>query len=90
MYPFSTRGGTDHFDVVNPTPEELGVRFKADSDGWITALRFYKSAANTGPHIGNLWSNTGVLLATVNFTNETGSGWQHAQIPNARSNNGGN
>src|SRR5207248_3269281 len=57
---------------------ELGVRFRADADGFITGLRFYKSAANTGVHVGHLWTNTGSLLATVTFTGETASGWQQA------------
>jgi hypothetical protein len=39
-------------------------------------MRFYKSAANTGIHIGSLWSSTGQLLARATFTNETTSGWQ--------------
>ncbi len=68
-------------DVTDPAPEELGVRFTTDVAGWITALRFYKSAANIGTHIGNLWTNTGTLLATVTFTNETASGWQEAKLP---------
>jgi len=55
---------------------ELGVKFRSDVPGTITSLRFYKSAANTGTHIGNLWSNSGALLATATFTNETASGWQ--------------
>jgi len=32
--------------------------------------------ANTGTHIGSLWTSTGTLLATGTFTNETASGWQ--------------
>ena len=55
---------------------ELGVKFRADFDGYITGIRFYKSAANTGTHSGNLWTNSGVLLASATFTNETASGWQ--------------
>ena len=43
---------------------EVGVRFKADLDGTITGVRFYKSALNTGTHIGNLWTANGTLLAT--------------------------
>jgi len=35
---------------------ELGVSFKADTNGSITGIRFYKSAGNTGTHVGNLWS----------------------------------
>ena len=59
---------------------ELGVTFTSDFNGAITGLRFYKSAANTGTHIGNLWSSTGTLLATATFTNETASGWQQVNF----------
>jgi hypothetical protein len=55
---------------------ELGVKFRSDTAGYITGIRFYKSAANTGIHLGNLWSSTGTLLATATFTNESASGWQ--------------
>ena len=55
---------------------ELGVRFRADTSGTITGVRFYKSATNTGTHVGNLWTNAGTLLATATFTSETASGWQ--------------
>jgi len=57
---------------------ELGMRFKSDSGGTITGLRFYKAPGASGPHVGHLWSNTGTLLATVTFTSETASGWQQA------------
>ena len=55
---------------------ELGVKFKSDVEGSITGIRFYKAVANTGAHVGNLWSSTGTLLATAVFSNETASGWQ--------------
>ena len=55
---------------------ELGVKFKSDVAGTITGIRFYKAAANTGTHVGNLWSSNGTLLATATFANETASGWQ--------------
>ena len=45
-------------------------------------IRFYKSAANTGTHVGNLWSSTGTLLASATFTNETASGWQQVNFAN--------
>ena len=60
---------------------ELGMKFTTDTAGQVTALRFYKSAANTGSHVGNLWSSTGTLLATVTFANETASGWQQQALP---------
>jgi hypothetical protein len=55
---------------------EIGVKFRSEADGYITGLRFYKGLANTGTHVGNLWTRTGTLLATATFTNETASGWQ--------------
>jgi hypothetical protein len=55
---------------------ELGVKFTASTDGFITGISFYKSTNNTGTHTGSLWSSTGQLLATGTFTNETVSGWQ--------------
>jgi len=59
---------------------ELGVRFRADSSGYITSIRFYKSAANTGTHVGNLWSSSGALLASATFIGETASGWQQVNL----------
>jgi hypothetical protein len=54
------------------------MKFTSDVAGRVTGVRFYKGASNTGSHIGNLWSSTGQLLATVTFANETASGWQQA------------
>jgi hypothetical protein len=55
---------------------ELGVRFSSTTSGFVTGIRFYKAAANTGTHTGSLWSSSGQLLATGTFVNETASGWQ--------------
>jgi hypothetical protein len=57
---------------------EVGMKFKSDVSGFVTGVRFYKYSANTGTHIGHLWSSTGTLLGTVTFTGETASGWQQA------------
>ncbi len=57
---------------------ELGVKFRSDVSGTVTGVRFYKAAANTGTHVGSLWSATGTRLAQVTFTNESASGWQTA------------
>ena len=67
-------------DAGDTSAVQLGAKFQATSDGYITAIRFYKSTANTGTHIGYLWSTTGTLLAQVTFTNETASGWQQATL----------
>ncbi len=65
-------------DGGDPGAVELGVKFRSDVPGFITGLRFYKSAANTGTHVGSLWSSAGENLGTVTFTGETASGWQQA------------
>ena len=68
-------------DAGDASAIELGVRFRADRSGVITGIRYYKSAGNTGQHLGRLWSATGDLLASVTFLNETSSGWQQALFP---------
>ncbi|HSX42928.1 MAG TPA: DUF4082 domain-containing protein [Candidatus Saccharimonadales bacterium] len=64
--------------VSDTTSKELGVKFQASVAGNVTGVRFYKSAQNTGVHTGDLWDNKGNLLASVQFSNETASGWQTA------------
>ena len=59
---------------------ELGLRFTPDISGFITGVRFYKGTGNGGAHVGRLWSSTGTLLGQVDFTNETGTGWQTANF----------
>ena len=65
----------------DPTPIEVGLRFRVLQDGFVTGLRFYKGPGNTGTHVGNLWTAGGQLLATVTFAAETASGWQTAPLP---------
>jgi hypothetical protein len=67
-------------DAGSDSPVELGVSFKSDTNGYIIGIRFYKSAANTGTHVGNLWSSTGAHLASATFTGETASGWQQVNF----------
>ncbi|MFT4287706.1 DUF4082 domain-containing protein [Nocardioides sp.] len=57
---------------------ELGLRFSPLADGFVTGVRFYQGAENTGSHVGSLWSSSGERLASVTFADETGSGWQQA------------
>jgi hypothetical protein len=66
--------------VKDPAPAELGVKFRASADGTITGIRFYKGLGNTGPHIGDLWTANGTLLASATFTGESASGWQQANF----------
>jgi hypothetical protein len=67
-------------DSGDPASIEAGVKFTTDVSGYITGIRFYKAAANTGTHIGNLWTSTGQLLASATFTNESASGWQQVNF----------
>src|SRR5215213_1211883 len=59
---------------------ELGVKFRSDVDGQLTALRFYKGTGNTGTHIGHLWNSAGTALATATFTSESATGWQQVNL----------
>jgi hypothetical protein len=61
-------------------PLEVGVKFRSSTSGYITGVRFYKSAENTGIHTGNLWAADGTNLARAIFTNETASGWQEVSF----------
>jgi hypothetical protein len=62
------------------SPIELGMKFRADRDGYVTGVRFYKGPGNTGAHLGRLWSSRGEKLAEVTFSGESTSGWQQAQF----------
>ena len=68
-------------DSADATPIEVGVKFRTDSPGIITALRFYKAATNVGTHVGHIWTSSGALLGSATFTGETGSGWQQVTLP---------
>src|SRR5208282_4333322 len=74
LWPSTTVPGTA--DSGPDSAVELGVKFQSDVAGRIAGIRFYKAAANTGTHVGNLWSSAGTLLGSITFSNETASGWQ--------------
>jgi hypothetical protein len=75
IFDFATPDAADSGDA---TSVNLGVKFAADASGSITGIRFYKSALNTGTHVGTLWSASGTQLAQATFTGESASGWQTA------------
>jgi hypothetical protein len=60
---------------------ELGLELKTARSGKISAIRYYKAEGETGSHTGRIWSVTGQLLASVDFTSETASGWQEQALP---------
>ena len=59
---------------------EVGVKFQSSVAGQITALKFYRSPSDTSSDLLDLWSSTGVNLASVPFTNTTASGWQTVSL----------
>ena len=65
--------------VTDGQPIETRRQVPIDVDGFVTAIRFYKGAQNTGTHVGHLWSAAGALLAEATFTGETASGWQEVR-----------
>lgn len=67
-------------DSQDASAAELGMAFTPSQDGFVTGVRFFKSAANTGQHTGSLWTSSGTRLASVTFTNESAAGWQQAQF----------
>ena len=58
-------------DANDPKAVNVGVKFTATENGYITGIRFYKGASNTGTHVGSLWTASGTLLGQVTFTNES-------------------
>ena len=83
--PYSVFGNTSpaNPDSNDGSSVELGMRFTPVVDGHVTGVRFYKSQANTGVHKGTLWSSSGSRLSSIQFTNESASGWQEAKFSNS-------
>ncbi|MEI7592777.1 MAG: DUF4082 domain-containing protein [Actinomycetes bacterium] len=79
---FGSDKPTNGSDTDNQSVE-VGTRFTVVTSGTISAIRYWKSSANTGPHTGALWTNAGAKLASVTFVNETESGWQTANLSKA-------
>ena len=77
---WSSSAAPSQEDSGDANSGELGVRFRSDVNGVITGIRFYKAPTNAGTHVANLWSNTGTLLATAQFSGESTSGWQQASF----------
>jgi hypothetical protein len=69
-------------DSGDATPVTVGVKFTSDTFGQVSGIRFYKASANTGTHIGSVWTSSGQLLASATFTGETASGWQTVTFSN--------
>lgn len=60
---------------------ELGVKVTPQTNGYITAVRFYKPIISTvSTHTANIWSSTGTNLATATSSNESDYGWQEIKL----------
>ena len=73
---FSDETTPSVLEINDGVPLTLGTRFTSDVKGVVTGVRFYKSPGNTGAHVGSLWNQNGVEIASGTFTNESASGWQ--------------
>ena len=79
IWPNTTTPGTA--SSSDSSSVELGVKFRSNVAGFVTGIRFYKGTANTGTHVGTLWSGTGTKLSSATFSGESGSGWQTVNLP---------
>ncbi len=77
-----TASDTPTLTAVNDhSPIELGVQFTSSVAGQITALKFYRSASDTGPDLLDLWSSTGAQRCQRHASpNTTASGWQAVNL----------
>jgi len=78
---FSTADTPTVPDSGPDSASTVGVQFSSAVDGYVSGVRFYKSAANTGTHVGSLWSANGTKLAQATFSSESASGWQSVTFP---------
>jgi fibronectin type 3 domain-containing protein len=65
---------------TGPWTYELGLKIRVDQAMRLNAIRFWKSSSEIGTHVANLWTSTGMLLASTTATGETASGWQTASF----------
>ncbi|WP_257453779.1 DUF4082 domain-containing protein [Archangium lipolyticum] len=60
---------------------EIGVRFRSNVAGTVTALRFYRGKANASGYVARLWTSGGALLAEVPVKDGRIPGWQEVALP---------
>ncbi|MFC5911601.1 DUF4082 domain-containing protein, partial [Streptacidiphilus monticola] len=65
-------------DFGDPQPATLGLKFTTSVAGAVTGVRYYRSAANGGHHVGALWDGQGKQLASVDFPDTGDTGWVEA------------
>jgi plastocyanin len=72
---------TNPVDSGDAASVEVGMKFTTSTFGTVSGVRFYKVSANTGTHVGSLWSSSGQLLSQATFSGESSSGWQQVSFP---------
>ena len=69
-------------------PIEVGAKFRSSVAGEIRALRFYKGAANTGTHVGHLWTRDGALARRAGVRRRDRVGLAGSRARHARADRG--
>ena len=64
--------------IVSNGGVDLGTKFISSVAGLVTGVQFWKGGGASGVQVGELWNSSGQLLAAVNFSSESGTGWQTA------------
>lgn len=65
------------------TAVELGVTFRPDANGDVTALQYYQGARTSGVTTASLWSADGRRLATTQFAPTSQEGWRTVALKQA-------
>ena len=73
---FSSSSAPAQTALNDGQPLEVGMKFRSSVAGQITALKFYRSSADTGTDLLDLWTSSGTKLASATFTNTAANGWQ--------------
>lgn len=60
----------------------FGMYFSSSVPGSVIGVRFYRASSEQPGSVGYLWNQAGTVMASVNFTNESSSGWQTAYFSN--------
>lgn len=71
---FTSQTPTENADTLGVV-YTVATQFSSAHNGYITHLRFYRAAGETGTNVGKLWTNGGTLLAQATFPSSPSSGW---------------
>jgi hypothetical protein len=76
---FTSQTPVDNLDTAGQV-YTVATQFSASQNGYITSLRFYRAAGETGTNTGELWTDGGTQLAAVTFPASPASGWVQADL----------